>query len=100
MVLEISVEVDACPCPDESHDPWGIYLVIKRTHSIVGQGPQEEIMDVDRNTMDNGEEDILHEAYNIFFIIMAFDRREHTAEDSLDRPWCVFELVDEECFSR
>ena len=99
MVLEISVEVDACPCPDESHDPWGIYLVIKRTHSIVGQSPQEEIMDVDRNTMNDVEEDILHEAYNIFFIVMAFDWHEHTAENAVDRPGCVLELMDEECGS-
>ena len=100
MVLAVSVEVDACPCPNESHDPWGIYLVIKWTHSIVGQSPQEEIMDVDRNTTDDVEEDILHEAYDIFFIIMAFDRREHTAEVFVDRPGCILELVDEEFFSR
>ena len=53
MVVEISVEVDASPCPDESHDPWGIYLVIKGTHGIVGQSPQEEIMDIDRNTVND-----------------------------------------------
>ena len=99
MVLTISMKVDARPCPDESHDPWSIYLVIKRTHSIVGQSPQEEIMDIDRNTMNDVEEDILHEAYNIFFIIMPFDWREHTAEDSGDRPGCVLELMDEECGS-
>ena len=50
--------------------------------------------------MDDVEEDILHDAYDIFFIIMAFDRRKHTAENSVNRPWCIFELVDEEGFSR
>ena len=100
MVVEISVEVDACPCPDESHDPWGKHLVIKGTHGIVGQSPQEEIMYVDRNTMDDVEEDILHDAYDIFFIIMAFDRRKHIAEDSVNRSWFILELVDEEGFSR
>ena len=96
MVLTTSVKVDACPCPDESHDPRGIYLVIKGTHGIVGQSPQEEIMDIDRNTVNDVEEDILHEAYNIFFIVMAFDQCEHTAEYSVDRPGCVLELVDKE----
>ena len=100
MVLALSKKVDACPCPDESHDPRGINLVVIGAHGIVGQSPQEEIMDVDRNTMNDVEEDILHEAYNIFFIVMAFDRREHTAEDSLDRPGSVLELVDEEGCSR
>ena len=99
MVLTINVKVDACPCPDESHDPWGIYLVIKGAHGIVGQTPQEEIMDIDRNTVNDVEEDILHEAYNIFFIVMAFDWREHTAENAVDRPGCVLELMDEECGS-
>ena len=86
MVLTISVKVDACSCPDESHDPRGINLVIIGAHCIVGQSPQEEIMDIDRNTMDDVEEDILHDAYDIFFIIMAFDRRKQTAEDSINRP--------------
>ena len=85
MVVEISMEVDACPCPDESHDPWGIYLVIKWTRSIVGQSPQEEIMYVDRNTMDDVEVDILHDAYDIFFTIVAFDRSDDIGQDSVDR---------------
>ena len=96
MVVPISVKVDACPFPDESHDSWSIDLVVKRTHCIVGQSPQEEIMDVDRNTMNDVEEEILHEAYNIFFIVMAFDWREHTAENAVDIPGCVLELMDEE----
>ena len=96
MVLEISVEVDACPCPDESHDPWGIYLVIKRAHSIVGQSPQEEIMKVHRYAMDDIEQGILHDAYDIFFIIMALDRRKNAVEDSVKRPGFIFELMDQE----
>ena len=75
MVLEISVEVDACPCPDESHDPWGIYLVIIGAHGIVSQSPQEEIMDIHGDTVNDVEEDVLHEADDILVIIMAFDWR-------------------------
>ncbi len=76
MVLTISVKVDACPCPDESHDPRGINLVVIGAHGIVSQSPQEEIMDINSNTVNDVEEDIIHEAYNIFFvIIMAFDWR-------------------------
>ena len=99
MVLTISMKVDACPCPDESHDPWGINLVIKGAHGIVGQSPQEEIMDIHRNTVNDVEEDILHEADDIFFIVLAFDWREHTAENAVDRLGCVLELMDEECGS-
>ena len=99
MVLEIGVKVDACPCPEESHDPWCINFVIIWAHCIVSQSPQEEIMDIHGDTVNDVEEDILHEAHNIFFIVMAFDWREHTAENAVDRPGCVLELMDEECGS-
>ena len=96
MVLEICVKVDACPCPEESHNPWCIDFVIIGAHCIVSQSPQEEIMDIHGDTVNDVEEDILHEADNIFFIVMAFDWREHIAENAVDRPGCVLELMDEE----
>ena len=99
MVLEICVKVDACPCPEESHDPWCINFVIIWAHCIVSQSPQEEIMDIHGDTVNDVEEDILHEADDIFLIVMAFDWREHTAENAVDRPGCVLELMDEECGS-
>ena len=85
MVLEICVKVDACPCPEESHDPWCINFVIIGAHCIVSQSPQEEIMDIHRDTVNDVEEDILHEAYNIFFIIVSLDWCKDDAEDSVNR---------------
>ncbi len=43
--------------------------------------------------MDDVEEDILHEADDIFIIIMAFDWREHTAENAVDRPSSSWPLI-------
>ena len=46
--------------------------------------------------MDDVEEDILHEAYDIFFIIVTLDRCKNAAEDSVNSTWFIFELMDEE----
>lgn len=44
--------------------------------------------------MDDIEKDILHDAYAIFFIIMAFDRSDDIGQDSVDCWWFILQVLN------
>ena len=45
--------------------------------------------------MDDVEEDILHDAYYIFFIIMAFDWSDDIAQNHVDSSWLILQVLNQ-----
>ena len=64
VILKISFVVEGSPCPEESHDPGCIRLHFKQRKCNICQSPHEETMLIDRNAMNDVENQILHDADN------------------------------------
>ena len=62
----------------------------QKVTSNISQSPHEEIMVVDRNAMYDIEQQILHDAHNLFFIrVVALDWTEGFGQNAVDCPWHI-----------